>query len=47
MFDTWLLSKGLDTNKTNYSMRFFKKQNHSPIEDSILNYNDIVNKLNQ
>lgn len=46
MFDSWLLSIGVDLDKTSHKMKFFKKQNHSPIENSIINYDDIVNQLN-
>lgn len=49
MFDTWLQSIDIPINKTDHKMNFFKKQNNAPIEQSILNYNEIkylVNKIN-
>jgi hypothetical protein len=45
MFDSWLLKISVDIEKTKHKMKFFKKQNNSPVENSILNYNDIVNKI--
>jgi hypothetical protein len=46
MFDSWLLKIGVDIKKTKHKMKFFKKQNNSSVKNSILNYDDIVNRLN-
>lgn len=44
-FDIWLRSIGLDIDKTNHRMKFFKKQNNAPIEHSILNYDEVKGLL--
>jgi len=45
MFDIWLESIGVGTDKTKHKMKFFKKQNNAPIEHSILNYDEIKNLI--
>jgi len=48
-FDSWLTRIGVAVDKTKHIMKFFKKQNNTPIEQSILNYDEIkhlVNKTN-
>jgi hypothetical protein len=46
MFDDWLLKINVNVNKTNHRMKFFKKQNNAPIEQSILNYNEVSRVYN-
>lgn len=47
MFDSWLLKIGVDIKKTKHKMKFFKKQNNAPIEQSILNYDEIKHLVNE
>ena len=49
LFDPWFKKINLSVTKTNYELKYFKKQNNAPIEESILNYDEIkhlVNKTN-
>jgi len=49
LFDPWFEKIKLSVTKTNYELKYFKKQNNAPIEQSILNYDEIeriVNKIN-
>lgn len=39
--ETWLSHNGIITRRQDYSMNFFKKQNETPIEEVILNYQEI------
>jgi hypothetical protein len=47
MFDIWLQSCNIALTKTNHRMKFFKKQNTAPIEQSILNYDEIKHLVNK
>jgi hypothetical protein len=46
-FNSWLTHIGVAINKTNHRMKFFKKQNNAPIEQSISNYDEIKHLVNE
>lgn len=43
LFDPWIERIKLSVNKSNYQLKYFSKQNNSPIKNSILNYENIKN----
>lgn len=47
MFDSWLSSIEVSIDKTNHIVKYFKKQNNAPIEQSILNYDEIKHLVNK
>lgn len=45
--ESWLTKIGIATTRSNYKMHFFKKQNLAPLKNSIENYAEVVNALQQ
>lgn len=44
-FNQWLSKIELPLGRTDYKISFFKKQNNAPIEQSISNYKEIIDKI--
>jgi hypothetical protein len=41
LFDPWFEKINIPVNKSNYKLKYFKKQDKTPIENSILNYSEV------
>jgi len=46
LVDSWLVKTGLDLEKSSYEMKYFKKQNNAPIENSIENWEELSSIIN-